>query len=220
MNIYERKNIMSKVYEINGYKLEQALIKRGKSLKEVSREIGYTEYFLHKSCAKGQINNIAYMYLNNLGITLDEITGGEDEWKDTYNKRVTIDPIKIYNYKVEHDTTYTEMSRKIGRGHSFFSNYFSGANSEMHISDVNKIKEVLGVDITYEEPKVNSNNATWQQVAEQTTNNLTGGINAIENVPTKPNAKKKFDDEIPVSEMTNKDLYRTIYAAVKHALVK
>lgn len=205
--------------KINGAKLYEELRKQGKDLKETSLDIGYSAYYLNDCCAAGQINNITAKYLEKIGITLDKIQGGEDTWGKTYNTRVEVDPIKLYNYSREHHITYTEMAKKIGRGKSFISNYVTGANKQMHIQDVNNFKEKFGIDITYKEPAKESDNASWQEVAAKTTNDITGGINAIENISTKPKATVKVKSK-SIKELTQIELekliYRAVYSAIKH----
>lgn len=189
--------------DINGTKLRMELEKRGLDLKETSRKIGYNEYRLADYCNNGRISNIALNYLENKGITLDDITGGEDTWKETRNKRVKIDSDILRNYKEEHHTTYTEMAKRIGRRHSFISNYATGANKEMYIQDVIKLKERLGIDVTYQEPK------KWQEVAQETADRLEG----------KPKAIKKFEyTGKKLTELTDRDLHRIIYSAVLSAI--
>ena len=70
----------SNLLQINGLRLENAILKKGYSLQEASRQLGYSKYFLNNCRSRNTINNSCMVMLNSMfGISFEDIKRDEPE---------------------------------------------------------------------------------------------------------------------------------------------
>lgn len=70
----------SNLLQIDGLRLENAILKKGYSLQDASRKLGYSKYFLNNCKNRNTMNNSCVVMLDSMfGISFDDIKKYEPE---------------------------------------------------------------------------------------------------------------------------------------------
>ena len=163
--------------KIDGKAVKELMVKDGKTLVSYDREIGYADGFFNTCLRRNYINNIAMKFLLNKGIDIKPYIKSEYV-PVSLSAKVEIDDDVIEDYLLKNRMTKKAFSCGIGRGRSWLSNVLTDPKPhKISRVDYVAIKGTYGIDV------------------EKKPNNITDGINAIENLPTNKNWQEVAEEK-------------------------
>lgn len=90
---------------VNGQKLREILLGKGKPLTYYSRDMGYEGSYLSNVIARNRINGVVVKYLDSIGITLDMIT----DKKRVVDDETVSDTVPASDISVQLKDQYREL---------------------------------------------------------------------------------------------------------------